>query len=197
MYSLNFYFTFSISQDAIRHGEDVAAVLLQKHGGLLASDPKLSELKKVCWSREMNVLDSLNQQQKSDNRLTCMLILLSRDTQMPLHVVVTFKNMPLIIFFALVTGPDACFGERKKINAQIDSAKLISKHPREKRPSVHFGISDSFFVLKSGRAFETCTQAPINHKPISPSLWNHISAAQPYGWKFFSFCSPQGPNSTE
>jgi hypothetical protein len=34
-------------QDAKRHGQEVCAILLDKHGGLLASDPKLVELKKV------------------------------------------------------------------------------------------------------------------------------------------------------
>ena len=36
-----------IFQDAKRHRADIAAVLLEKHGGLLASDPKLAELKMV------------------------------------------------------------------------------------------------------------------------------------------------------
>ena len=36
-----------LMQDARRHQEEVAMVLLGKHGGLLASDHRLTELKEV------------------------------------------------------------------------------------------------------------------------------------------------------
>ncbi len=48
---------WNVKQDAKRHGEDIAAVLLERHGGLLASDPKLVQLKEVKHSLFLIHLD--------------------------------------------------------------------------------------------------------------------------------------------